>query len=128
MPQVTNKDRSSKYYGSVDIAKTRFDAAYMNWGTNWHMPRVNEFQELIDKCTWEEVNINDIRGYKITGSTGNHILLPYLFNIHYLTSMRHSTYPYIYVLLKGQHYFDEVDRLVYATMRGFIRPVFDKAK
>lgn len=128
MPQVTNKDRSSKYYGSVDIAKTRFDAAYMNWGTNWHMPRVNEFQELIDKCTWEEVNINDIRGYKITGSTGNHILLPYLFNIHYLTSMRHSTYPYIYVLLKGQHYFDEVDRLVYATTRGFIRPVFDKAK
>ena len=127
LPQATNKDRSSKYYNSVDIAKTRFDAAYMNWGKNWHMPRINEFQELIDKCIWEEVNINGIRGYKIIGTNGNHILLPYPSNIHYLTSMRHSTYPYIYVLLKGQHYFDEIDKLVYATTKGFIRPVFDKA-
>ena len=42
--------------------------------------------------------------------------------------MRHSTYPYIYVLLKGQHHFDEVDRLACATMRGLIRPVFDKVE
>lgn len=127
MSQVTNKDRNSKYYRTVDIAKTRFDAAYMNWGGNWHMPRANEFQELIDKCTWEEININGIKGYKITGVNGNHILLPYQFDVHYLTSIRGGTYPYIYVLLKGSLYFDEVDRLACATRRGFIRPVFDKS-
>lgn len=129
MSQVTNKNRGSKYYGAVDIAKTRFDAAYMNLGGNWRMPRINEFQELIDKCTWEEANINNIRVYKITGTNGNYILLPYLpFRNQYLTSMRHSSYPCIYVLLKGSLSSDEVDRLQCATIESYIRPVFEKDK
>lgn len=29
------------------------DAAYVNWGDNWRMPTIAEFEELIDFCDWE---------------------------------------------------------------------------
>ena len=39
------------------------DAAYVNWGPHWRMPTVAEFQELLDKCTWEWTYINDVSGW-----------------------------------------------------------------
>lgn len=56
------------------------DAAYVNWGNNWHTPTIEEFNELIDKCSWQPTTINGIQGYKITskvkGYTNNSIFLP----------------------------------------------------
>lgn len=59
-----------------DIAGTEYDAATVNLGTDWQMPTKAEFQELIDKCTWEWTQLNGINGYRVTGTNGNSIFLP----------------------------------------------------
>jgi hypothetical protein len=41
------------------------------------MPTVDEFEELIDKCTWEWTTKDGVNGYKVTSKkTGNSIFLP----------------------------------------------------
>jgi hypothetical protein len=55
------------------------DAAQANWGGDWRMPTVEEYEELIDpaKCKWEWTTKDGINGYKVTGKkTGNSIFLP----------------------------------------------------
>lgn len=53
------------------------DAAQANWGGKWRMPTVDEFEELITKCTWEWTTMNGVNGYKVSSKkTGNSIFLP----------------------------------------------------
>lgn len=55
------------------------DAACANWGGEWRMPTVDEFEELTDltKCDWEWITKDGINGYKVTGKkTGKSIFLP----------------------------------------------------
>ena len=53
------------------------DAASQNWFGCWRMPTKQEFQELIDKCTWTWSSINGKKGYKVVSKTnGNSIFLP----------------------------------------------------
>ncbi|MBO7069383.1 MAG: hypothetical protein J6W52_12050 [Bacteroidaceae bacterium] len=64
--------------------KYNFLALQTTWGDEWRMPTEAEFQELIDKCTWEwqsegSYDPNDwqgyVCGYKVTGPNGNSIFL-----------------------------------------------------
>ena len=55
------------------------DAAYVNWGANWRMPTIEQFQELINSSytttTW--TTQNGIYGRKITSTiNGNSLFLP----------------------------------------------------
>jgi len=53
------------------------DAAQANWGGKWRMPTVDEFEELINKCTWEWTTKDGINGYKVSSKkTGKSIFLP----------------------------------------------------
>ena len=55
------------------------DAAHANWGGEWRMPTIEEYEELInpDNCTWEWITKDGVNGYKVTGKkTGNSIFLP----------------------------------------------------
>ena len=53
------------------------DAAYVNWGSNWRMPSLDQIEELIDNCNWEWTTQNGIYGKKATSKTnGNSIFLP----------------------------------------------------
>ena len=55
------------------------DAARANWGGEWRIPTIEEYEELIDpaKCTWEWITKDGVNGYKVTGKkTGNSIFLP----------------------------------------------------
>jgi hypothetical protein len=55
------------------------DAARANWGGEWRMPTIEEYEELInpDNCTWEWITKDGVNGYKVTGKkTGNSIFLP----------------------------------------------------
>lgn len=65
-----NKD---SILGTVDNLLTLLpedDAAHVNWGDSWRMPTVEEFQELIDNCTWEHYLNQYIRlTSKINGQT-----------------------------------------------------------
>src|SRR5574344_89143 len=51
----------------ADISGTKYDAARVNWGEGWRMPTMNEMDELLCKCKWDEVTINEKDCYKVTG-------------------------------------------------------------
>lgn len=63
-------------YLGGDISSTDYDVAHLKWGGLWRMPTESEFVELKDNCTWTSVKMNDIEGYKVTGTNGNWIFLP----------------------------------------------------
>lgn len=73
-------------WGKVDNLRVLqpSDDVARSWGGNWRMPSKEEFQELIDKCTWElksEGYFDDGRlrtknYYKITGPSGKSLHLP----------------------------------------------------
>ena len=54
----------------------QYDAARANWGGTWKVPGKNDFEELIEACTWEWTVINGIGCKKVTGPNGNYIILP----------------------------------------------------
>ena len=55
------------------------DAARANWGGDWRMPTVEEYEELINpaNCKWEWTTKDGVNGYKITSKkNGNSIFMP----------------------------------------------------
>ena len=55
----------------------RYDAATVAWGSEWQMPTSEQFQELLDNCTWEWTRMCRSNGYKVTSKiNGNWIFLP----------------------------------------------------
>ena len=82
----------STYFDSVDGSDSNFnkycmgkkatlapedDAAHVNWGGDWRMPKIDEMDELRDNCTWTWTTQNGVNGYKVTSKkNGNSIFLP----------------------------------------------------
>ena len=71
------------YNGFVDDIKVLDpvdDIASVMWGDGWRMPTRDEFNELINNCTWEWISIDDIEGYYVTscvpGFTDRSIFIP----------------------------------------------------
>lgn len=65
-------------YGTVDnvcVLYPEDDAATMLWGEGWRMPTLDEFNELVTKCSWTWGTQNGINGYYVTGNN-NTIFLP----------------------------------------------------
>ena len=70
LTKYSNTDRRSQL-APVD------DAAHVNLGGEWRMPTVDEFEELINNCTWEWTTLDGVNGYNVTSKkTGNSIFLP----------------------------------------------------
>ena len=67
------------YNGFVD-QKTELDpeddAAYVNWGTSWCIPTLDQMYELKDECTWTKKTLNGIYGCLVKGPNGNTLFLP----------------------------------------------------
>ena len=88
--QGVNEGNFAKYvtdskWGEVD-GKTRLDleddAAHVFMGGDWHMPTPEEFQELVDNCTFENVTLNGQTVMKATGPNGNCIYFPHTGSTH----------------------------------------------
>lgn len=58
-----------------DIAGTQYDVAKVKWGNSWRMPTRAQCQELVDKCSFKEVN-SKYYYCLITGPNGGSIKLP----------------------------------------------------
>jgi len=76
-------DSDHGYQGFTDNKVTlepEDDVAHVQWGGNWRMPSIYEFSELYYNCTWENVIIGGVAGYKITsnveGYEGRCIFMP----------------------------------------------------
>ena len=52
------------------------DAAYVNWGSQWRMPTMEQLKELVEQCTWTHQTLNGMEGRLVTGPNGNSIFLP----------------------------------------------------
>ncbi len=52
------------------------DAAYINWGASWHMPSLEQIQELLNSCSWQWTERNGVNGQLVIGPNGNTIFLP----------------------------------------------------
>lgn len=71
------------YDDGKTVLEPNDDAAYVNWGDSCRMPTSDEFEELINSCTWtltykptSDVKTT-IKGYEILSNTnGNSIFLP----------------------------------------------------
>ncbi|MBO4417971.1 MAG: leucine-rich repeat protein, partial [Bacteroidales bacterium] len=66
-------------YGTVDnktVLDPEDDAATVNWGGSWRMPTYEEWDELINECTWTWTTQNGVNGYLVTGPNNNSIFLP----------------------------------------------------
>ncbi|MBQ9077839.1 MAG: DUF1566 domain-containing protein [Muribaculaceae bacterium] len=67
---------AGKYEVIGNLSSSVHDAATFRWGGNWRIPSRDEFDELINKCTWEWFIYKGVNGYKVTGPNGNSIFLP----------------------------------------------------
>ncbi len=56
------------------------DVAHKTLGGGWRVPTPDELNELVTKCTWEEAEYMDMKGYNVIGNNGNKIFLPYVGN------------------------------------------------
>lgn len=53
-----------------------YDAARANWGGKWRVPTKEEFDELVNGCTWVWSPQQGVGGYIVTGPNGNSIFMP----------------------------------------------------
>ena len=81
------KYNTDSEYGVVDnkkILESSDDAAYVNWGGNWRMPSVDEWNELLSHCSlkWEERN--GVSGVTLVSvQNGNSLFFPAAGVYHY---------------------------------------------
>ena len=72
------KYNSDSNYGVVDN-KTYLDldddAAHVILGGNWHIPSIEDYRELMNNCTREDVAIYGAWGVMFTGRNGNRIFI-----------------------------------------------------
>lgn len=61
------------YKSSPNTLPLSVDAAAVNWGGGWRMPKKREVEELLEVCVWESV---DKDGLKLTGPNGQSIFFP----------------------------------------------------
>lgn len=127
----------SSYYGNVDDLTTiepMDDAASVNMGQYWRVPTKQEMDELLEKCNWKLETLNGVKGYRVTGSNGNSIFLPFgghksddnHYNLgsvgFYWVSTLSSTQA-----APGLYLYSKKDYLNYSRYMGqSIRPVLDK--
>ena len=59
-----------------DIANTNYDAATVQWGAPWHMPSLEQMQELINHTTSEWKEQKGVHGRSFKSSNGGVIFFP----------------------------------------------------
>lgn len=71
-----NTQSSYGYVDSLMVLEPQDDVAHIKLKGGWRMPTNEEWQELINKCTWEWDRVNGISGMRVTARNGNSIFLP----------------------------------------------------
>lgn len=79
--QKTNKyntDTTSANVSSLLYIEPADDAAHVNWGGDWHIPSVDEWDELFNYCYRDFVTQNNVMGIRFTSKVNNEsIFIPF---------------------------------------------------
>ncbi len=75
-PKSSYSISNYSYSSNPKVLPLSADAAHVNWGGDWRMPTKEEFEELIECCSWLWITQNEVNGHKVTGQNGNSIFLP----------------------------------------------------
>lgn len=78
-PAELTKYNIDKEFGTVDkkmVLLAEDDAATAILGEKWRIPTSGEWEELLGKCEWTRESVNDVAGFRVTGSNGNSIFIP----------------------------------------------------
>lgn len=59
-----------------NICGTKYDTAYKKWGNKWRMATVEEWEELINNCSWKYTTQNSVEGFLGTAKNGQSVFLP----------------------------------------------------
>ena len=62
----------NEYTDTLIVIELSDDIANVKWGGNWRIPTVEEFQELLDNCTWKWTKLNGVKGFKVTSNIEGH--------------------------------------------------------
>ncbi len=69
----------NREFGTVDNKaelELEDDAAYVNWGQTWRMPKRAQLLELTTNCTRVWTSRNGVNGYLVIGPNGNSLFMP----------------------------------------------------
>ena len=69
---------SSPIYSGKSYTYDESAAAIDNIGEGWSLPTDKQMNELLYRCKWEKIKNGDNKTYKVTGPSGNHILINYI--------------------------------------------------
>ena len=67
---------SGGFTDSLTTLVSEDDVAVTNLGTGWRMPTNEEFNELMEVCSYVWTSLNGVNGYLFTAQNGNSIFLP----------------------------------------------------
>lgn len=107
----------NRYKEHYKVLEPGDDAATYNWGNNWRIPTKEEWQELIENCTWVLCDDGHEMGYKVVASNGNFIFLPR--ELYWSSTSAFSNTAYIANLCKIPVYITDYPR----SFSVWIRPV-----
>ena len=74
-----NKLKNEGWITADGVLSPEHDAACVHWGVNWRMPTHEEFDALINNCSWTWTTMNGVNGYLVRGKaaySSNRIFLP----------------------------------------------------
>ena len=78
-----------------DTLPAEADVASVFWGGGWHVPTLDEMEELRSYCAWKYIQQNGRNGFQVTGPNGSSIFLP-MGGYKYDTTHYSSNYNAIY--------------------------------
>lgn len=95
---LCNKDTGRDEFDAAErLAHHFWSSAYDKgfYRQGWNEPSKEDFEELIEKCTWEWTSYKNTEGVKGTGPNGNYIFFPANFHVNvntygYYWSRTHS--------------------------------------
>ncbi len=83
-----------KILDNLSVLEDSDDVVRMTWGGDWQLPMSEDYQELLDKCTWTDSQLNGVKGVTITGPNGNSIF--FAFNGYKVGKNREKLYTYYF--------------------------------
>lgn len=88
------------------------------------VPTKEEFQELLDKCTWQWTTLNGVNGYRVTARNGNSIFLPAA-GSRFGTDVRYVGFSGLY-WSSSANYYDDAYYLAFGNGSAYVGSYGDR--